>query len=192
MMRNVFSICGTALLLASCGLPSLGGGDPPAQLVTLSPTTPEAPANLTRSQAVSFAVPLIPEALATTRVAAIRGGTAVAYIEDLTLVDMPNSLFQQLVSETVFRSSNLLVIDPRQGGNIPALNVTGTLYRFGFDADTGEVVVGYEAMWNRDGEVASRRFEAREPAVGYAADVTPALNRAANRVAIDVANWIAG
>ena len=191
MMRLTLGLL-AALSLASCGLPSLGGGDPPAQLVTLSPTTPEPPANLTRSQAVTFAVPLVPEALATNRVAAIRGGTAVAYIQDLVLVDQSNRLFQQLVSETTYRSTNLLVVDPRQAGAVPALQVSGTLYRFGFDVDTQEVVVGYEALWERDGTVATRRFEAREPAIGYAADVTPALNTAANRVAVEVADWISG
>lgn len=183
----------SAFLLASCSLSSLtGGGEVPEQLVTLSPTTPEPAANLTRSEAVTFAVPLVAEALATNRVAAIRGGTAVAYIQDLWLVDQSANLFQQLVSETTYRSTNLLVVDPRQAGAVPALRVTGTLYRFGFDVDRQEVVVGYEALWERDGVVSTRRFEAREPAIGYAADVTPALNTAANRVAIEVANWIAG
>ena len=101
-----------ALALSACSLPSLGGGEVPTQLVTLSPTTPEPSGAVTRSQAVIFAVPLVPEALATNRVAAVRGGTAVAYIQDLTLVDTPNNLFQQLLSETVYRSSDLLVVDP--------------------------------------------------------------------------------
>ena len=70
--------------------------------------------------------------------------------------------------------------------------MSGTLRQFGFDADRNEVVVAYEALWERDGTVATRRFEAREPAIGYAADVTPALNAAANRVAIEVSDWIAG
>ncbi|MCJ7421458.1 ABC-type transport auxiliary lipoprotein family protein [Sphingomicrobium astaxanthinifaciens] len=179
------------LTLAACGLPKLGGEDPPPALTTLASTVPE-PAPLVRERAVTFAVPLTPEALATTRVAAVRGGTAVAYIQDLLLVDSPDRLFQQLVSETVYRSTDLLVVDPRQQDQVPALKVTGTLYRFDFDADTREVVVGYEALWADGGRVASRRFEAREPAVGYAGDVAPALNRAANRVAAEVAAWITG
>ena len=61
------------------------------------------------------------------RVAAIRGGTAVAYIQDLYLVDTPSNLFQQLLSETVYRSTDLLVVDPRQAGAVPALRVAGTL-----------------------------------------------------------------
>ena len=191
MVRNSLAAL-AALSLAACGLPSLGGGDPPAQLVTLATSLPEPAAALTRSQAVTFTTPLVPEALATNRVAAIQGGTAVAYIQDLVLVDTPDRLFQQLLSETVYRSTSLLVIDPRQAGTVPALRVSGTLHRFGFDADTSEVVVSYEALWERDGTVATRRFEAREPAVGYAADVTPALNAAANRVAADVAAWISG
>jgi cholesterol transport system auxiliary component len=40
--------------------------------------------------------------------------------------------------------------------------------------------------------VETRRFEARAPADGTASTVGPALNRAANQVAIDVARWIGG
>ena len=43
---------------------------------------------------------------------------------------------------------------------------------------------------NRNEPVQS--LEAREPAVGYASDIGPALNAASNRVAVDVADWIAG
>ena len=38
--------------------------------------------------------------------------------------------------------------------------------------------------------VETRRFEAREPSAGTKDDVGPALNRAANRVAAEVAQWI--
>ncbi|MCJ8190872.1 ABC-type transport auxiliary lipoprotein family protein [Sphingomicrobium aestuariivivum] len=189
-MIRAFTIAAMTLALASCGLPKLGGEDPPASLTTLASSAPEPATTVRRDRAVTFAVPLTPEALATTRVAAFRGGTAVAYIQDLLLVDSPDNLFQQLVSETVYRSTDLLVVDPRQQDQVPALKVTGTLYRFGFDADTNEVVVGYEALWADGDRVASRRFEAREPALGYSTDVAPALNRAANRVASDVATWI--
>jgi cholesterol transport system auxiliary component len=40
--------------------------------------------------------------------------------------------------------------------------------------------------------VQTRRFTAAAPADGTAATVAPALNRAANQVAQDVARWIGG
>ena len=40
--------------------------------------------------------------------------------------------------------------------------------------------------------VDTRRFTATAPADGTAASVGPALNRAANQVALDVAKWIGG
>ena len=192
-MRIVLPLLAT-MALAGCGiLPQIGPGDPPPRLTTLSSTAPAvAPGARSgeRTEAVSFAAPVLPQALATTRIAAIEGGTAVAYIQDLLLVDTPDSLFQALVSETVYRQTNLLVIDPRQATSASALRVTGRLYRFDFDVDRQEVVVAYEATWQRGEYVASRRFEAREPAQPYANWIEPALNRAANRVASDVAVWI--
>jgi len=41
-------------------------------------------------------------------------------------------------------------------------------------------------------QVTTRRFEARESADGSASSVAPAINAAANRVAIEVAQWIGG
>ena len=64
--------------------------------------------------------------------------------------------------------------------------------RFGFDAQEGVVVVRYDAALARAGgaAVSTRRFEAREPADGTASSVAPAINAAANRVAMEVAQWV--
>ena len=74
------------------------------------------------------------------------------------------------------------------------MRLTGTLSRFGYDAQLGAVLVRYDGALSRDGgtRVETRRFEASVPADGTAATVGPALNAAANRVAIDVAGWIGG
>jgi cholesterol transport system auxiliary component len=57
-----------------------------------------------------------------------------------------------------------------------------------------EVVAIYDAALARQGGgITSRRFEARVPvAVADAANVSPALNQAANQVATEVAAWIGG
>ena len=72
------------------------------------------------------------------------------------------------------------------------MRVSGTLDRFGYDASAGAVVVRYDAALSATAgsRVETRRFEAREPCAGTKDDVGPALNRAANRVAAEVAQWI--
>jgi cholesterol transport system auxiliary component len=56
------------------------------------------------------------------------------------------------------------------------------------------VVVEYDASLATQGgtHVELRRFTASLPADGTAATVGPALNQAANQVALEVANWIGG
>jgi cholesterol transport system auxiliary component len=55
-------------------------------------------------------------------------------------------------------------------------------------------VVTYDGSLSTAGgsRVETRRFTATAPADGTAATVGPALNRAANQVALDIAKWIGG
>jgi len=185
-----------ALSLGGCAL--LGGGPkPPPWLLTLTPSTP-APTSVVRSanagEAVTIDVPVIPKELRSVRVPAQVGETAIAYIKDLQWVDTPDHLFQDLVQETVLRTTNRVVIDPKQSTLDPGLVVTGQLLSFGYEAGQGTVLVRYDAALSTAGgtRVETRRFEARAPADGTAATVGPALNTAANQVALDVAKWIGG
>ncbi|MEO5640522.1 MAG: ABC-type transport auxiliary lipoprotein family protein [Sphingomicrobium sp.] len=179
------------LALTAC----LGGGKVPPILLTLSPEA-AAPADMARSAAAGETVtiddPVTPKSLKSVRVPAQVGDTSIAYIKDAQWVDLPDHLFQQLLSETVKRTTNRVVLDPRQSSLDPGLRVTGLLDRFGYDAATGSVVVRYDAALaaTAGGRVETRRFEASEPSDGTGATVAPALNRAANRVATDVAKWI--
>ncbi|MFC7536417.1 ABC-type transport auxiliary lipoprotein family protein [Sphingomonas sp. GCM10030256] len=187
-------------LLASAACLSLAacfGGKAPATLLTLTPQA--APVdNLSRSasagQTVTIEVPVVPQELNQVRVPALEGPTAVTYIKDLQWVDRPNRMFQQLLSETVKRTTTRVVLDPKQASLDPGLRVTGTLQRFGYDTQAGQVIVTYDAALSTDGgtRVETRRFTAAVPAVGTAESVGPALNQAANQVALDVARWIAG
>ena len=119
------------------------------------------------------------------------GPIAIAYVENLTWVDTPDKLFQDLLSETVTRTTNRVVLDPRQSSLDPGVTITGNLSRFGYDAQERMVVVRYDGAMTRGGATAvtTRRFEAREPADGTASTVAPAINAAANRVAMEVAQW---
>jgi cholesterol transport system auxiliary component len=194
---------GTAIVLAAalsgCSLGGLlgGGGKPPTTLITLTPEA-AAPAQISRNaaagQSVTIETPTVPKELAFVRVPVQLGPTNVQYVSNLTLVDTPDRLFQGLVAETVRRTTNRVVLDPAQSTLDPGLTITGQLQRFGYDASTGQVVVTYDAAMSSTGGagIQTRRFSASAPADGTAPTVGPALNRAANQVALDVARWIGG
>ncbi len=185
-----------ALTLSAClgGLLG-GGGKAPPWLLTLTPQAP-APESISRTagagEAVTIETPVIPREIRTNRVPVHSGPIAIAYVKDLTWVDTPDRLFQDLLAETVTRMTNRVVLDPQQATLDPGATIAGNLTRFGYDAQEGMVVVRYDAAMTRAGgtAVATRRFEAREPADGTAASVAPAINVAANRVAMEVAQWI--
>jgi len=182
-----------ALSLASC----FGGKKVPPTLLTLT-SSAIAPSAVNRTaapgDAITIDVPVVPKELATTRVPALVGPTAIAYIKDVQWVESPDKLFQDLVQETVIRTTGRVVLDPRQSALDPGLHLTGTLSRFGYDAQEGSVIVRYDGALSSPGgnQVQTRRFEAREPADGTASTVGPALNSAANRVAAEVAQWVGG
>lgn len=184
-----------AFLLAGCGS-LLGGGKPPAVLYTLTSDAP--PAAPQRSAAVGEAVtirtPVIARELRMNRVPVQVSPSQVQYVANLQWVDTPDRLFQNLLEETVRRTTSRVVLDPNQSAVDPGLVVTGQLNRFGYDAQQGTVVVQYDGSLTTQGgtHIETRRFEAAVPADGTAATVAPALNEAANQVAKQVAAWIGG
>ena len=186
-----------ALAASACSLGSLfgGGGKVPPTLLTLSseaPATGEFVRASAPGRAVTINAPVIPEKLRTVRVAVQVSPTDVAYVQDIQWIDTPDRLFQNLVAETVRRTTGRIVLDPRQTALDPGLIMSGELHNFGYDAQSGMVVATYDASLATAGgtRVETRRFEGRAPADGTAATVGPALNRAANEVAYKVANWI--
>ena len=185
-----------ALAVGGCSLGGLlGGGKTPASLLTLAPETP-APAEYSRAanagQAVTVGTPVIGKELRTPRIPVQVTPTDVQYITDAQWVDTPDRLFQSLLAETIRRTTNRVVLDPRQATLDPGLLVTGELHSFGYDTATGMAVVRYDASLSTEGgaRVETRRFEATAPSDGTAASIGPALNRAANQVAQGVAQWI--
>jgi cholesterol transport system auxiliary component len=197
MLRLSASVA-LALAVGGCMGGLLGGGaKAPPWLLTLTPQAPT-PASISRTvgpgEAVTIEVPVVPKEIRTNRVPVHSGPIAIAYVEDLTWVDTPDKLFQDLLTETVTRMTNRVVLDPRQSSLDPGVTVTGNLSRFGYDAQEGMVVVRYDAAMTRAGNTAviTRRFEARQPADGTASTVAPAINGAANRVAMEVAQWVGG
>ena len=192
MMRNhrLILVALGALSLAACMTKKV-----PPFLLTLTSEAP-APASISRAaapgEAITIDVPVVPKELASTRVPALVGPTAVAYIKDLQWVDAPDKLFQDLLQETTMRTTTRVVLDPRQSSLDPGLKLSGNLTRFGYDTAEGVVIVRYDGALATVGgtRVETRRFEAKIPADGTARTVGPALNQAANQVANEVAQWI--
>jgi cholesterol transport system auxiliary component len=199
MMSRTFLTIAAAASLTGCSLGGLlgGGAKPPTTLQTLTAEAPD-PGPIARTatagQAVTIAVPVVARELQTIRVPVQVTPTDVEYVTNLQWVDTPDRLFQKLLAETVRRTTNRVVLDPDQSALDPGVVVNGDLQRFGYDASSGQVVVVFDAALSKTGgtQVDTRRFTAMAPADGTAATVGPALNRAANQVALDVAKWIGG
>ena len=117
--------------------------------------------------------------------------TSIAYLKDGDWVERPARLFRSLLAETIRARGKRLVVedDAEARGN---LHLSGRLIALGYDAHTRSAVVRYDALWqDASGAIAMRRFEAVEKDVApKASAVAPAINRAANRVAADVADWV--
>jgi cholesterol transport system auxiliary component len=198
VLRSLASVA-LALTVAGCSLGGLlgGGGKPPATQLTLTPTAPD-PGQIARTanagQAVTIAIPAVAKEIRTNRVPVQITPTDIQYVKNLQWVDTPDRLFADLVAETVRRTTSRVVLGPKQSALDPGLLVNGELQRFGYDAQTGQVVVQYDASLSTEGgtRVEARRFTATAPADGSAASVGPALNSAANQVATEVARWIGG
>jgi cholesterol transport system auxiliary component len=187
------------LAIGGCSLSGLlgGGGKPPATLQTLTPEAPD-PGAIARSaaagQAVTIAAPVLPKELRTTRVPVQVTPTDIQYVTGMQWVDTPDRLFQDLLEETVRRTTNRVVLDAHQSALDPGLLVSGELQRFGYDASSGQAIVVYDATLATAGgnRVETRRFTATGAADGTAASVGPALNHAANQIALEVSKWIGG
>ena len=194
-----FAPIAIAAALGGCSLSGMlgGGGKPPATLLTLTPEAPD-PGAITRSanagQAVTVAVPTVSKEIRSVRIPVQVTPTDVQYVTNAQWIDTPDRLFQDLVAETIRRTTNRVVLNPDQSALDPGLVVSGELQRFGYDAQTGQVVVVYDGSLSTEGgtRVEARRFTATAPADGTAATVGPALNRAANQVASEIASWIGG
>jgi cholesterol transport system auxiliary component len=188
-----------AFALAGCSLSGLlgGGGKPPTQLLTLTAEAPD-PGQIVRTanagEAVTVAVPTVGKENRTVRVPVQVNPTTIQYVANLQMVDTPDRLFADLLAETVRRTTNRVVLDSHQAALDPGLLVSGELQRFGYDAASGQAIVQYDGSLSTAGgtRVETRRFTATAPADGSAATVGPALNRAANQVALDVAKWVGG
>ncbi len=183
----------SAALLASCV--SLGGGDPPDQLLTLTAVSAAEAgtgAEGAMADALSVIEPDAPQRLDINRVPVRASDSSVLYLQDAVWVEKPARLFQRVLSETIRARGERLVIG---GGDLEyaaATQLGGELVAMDYDARRSQVVVRYDAVLRLpSGELRTQRFESVvEGVFPDALSVGPALNQAANEVAVQVAEWV--
>ena len=205
----LLAACGL-LVLAACGpLVQIGGNaKPPASLLTLAATAvPRAYAGPARlGDTLGVEVPTVPATLQTLRIPVTTTATEVTYLTGASWAEQPNRQFQRLLADTL-AANGQAVVDPRQSAIAPARTLAGSLRDFGLDMRSPAaplVRVRYDAQLSGSTKasgnggasvgdsVALRRFDTSEPAdAATPTAVAAALNRAANRLAADVAAWAA-
>lgn len=186
-----------AALLAAplSGCISFGSKPPPSLLtITSAAGLPVGETQTsTTSGTITIAAPAVSQALASNRVPVQSGETAIAYVKDAQWVEPPSRLFARLLADTVTARTGRVVLSFRQAQLDPGARLGGELRSFGIDEATHEAVVTYDAslMRGADPVFEKRRFEARVPVAKIDSDsIGPALDKAANQVAAEVADWI--
>ncbi|RNJ63790.1 MAG: ABC transporter [Porphyrobacter sp. IPPAS B-1204] len=196
-LRPAATLIAVPLLLALGGCVSFGG-EPPESLLTLNAEAraPAGPGAAPSDNRPVIAVRAIdtPAKLDVLRVPVAVSDTELAYLQEAFWVEKPARLFRRLVGETIRARGQAMVVDGDDGTMPATMNLRGTLTEMGYDAADSAAVVQFDAVRvGADGAVVTRRFEAREIGVpAEARAVGAALNVAANRVAAEVADWIAG
>lgn len=183
-----------AMALSACV--NLGGGKVPPTLLTMTPaqTAPAgAVAQGTPSSAIVVLEPETDRRLAVQRVAVQVDPSNVAYLKDAMWVERPSRLFRDLLAETIRAKTGRLVLTGDEAGSVGALRLSGRLLDADYDAASGAALVRYDAIReNAEGKIETRRFTASVPVSKADGEtVGPALNRAANEVAEQVATWVA-
>ena len=188
-----------ALGLGLGGCISLGG-PPPESLLTLSPAAraPDGSGATAAPDRKVLAVLALdaPAKLDVLRVPVQVSDTEIAYLKGAFWVEKPARLFRHLLGETLRARSGgaALVLDGDETVALATTTLRGTLIDMGYDAQTSSVVVRYDAIRvDSEGNATTRRFEARERGVAAESrSVAAAINRAANTVAGEAADWAVG
>lgn len=188
-------------MLAACGpLVQIGGNVPaPAALLTLraegraEPLPEAAPAKLGNTLVITQ--PTVPGALQTLRLPVTTADTELQYLKDGSWIEQPAKLFQRLLVDVVAARAGVITLDGRNMEVGQHRKLTGQLLDFGLDVRASPVVrVRYDAALTSDTGtlLAVRSFTASQPVSAQTpGNIAAALNRAANMVAGDVADWVA-
>jgi cholesterol transport system auxiliary component len=190
MMKRLFPLIS---LVALAGCVSFGSTPPPF-LMALSPDQ-QVESGSSRAaamgQAITIQRPEVPQKLITNRLPVQTGETTIAYLTNALWVDTPNELLRALMSEVLAARSGRVVLDPATYSADPGTVIRGQLHDFGLDARTNEAVIVYDATITDENGIRTRRFEQRESVFSQDAQtVAQALNRAANRMAVEFSDWV--
>ena len=193
-IRTARSFAAAAAAMALTGCISLGK-EPPDQLLNLTAASP-APAGTAASGNVDAALAILdlqaPQKLNVTRVPVVMDGSSLAYLKDAEWVEKPADLFGRLLADTLRAKGNRLVVSGTDLEYAAATKLSGTLAAMEYDASRGAAVVRFDAVLQTgDSQILTRRFESE--VTGVSAEARPvgeALNRAANDVAGQVAEWV--
>jgi cholesterol transport system auxiliary component len=183
-----------AALLLLGGCLSLGGKTP-KQLIRLTPEATAPVGDMGAANVRDALVVLDPEVdrrLDVQRVPVQIDDARIAYLKDATWVERPARQFRRLLAETIRARGRRIVVEQGDASEGGKSMLGGRLLDMGYDARSQTVVVRFDAIrQDGAGNVVSRRFEATVPGVGPKAEaVVPALNKAANEVAGQVADWV--
>jgi len=209
--RPIRPVLGAAMA-AACAL-ALGGcvslgAEVPDTLLTLAPDE-IAPIGMSAAAgednaagAIAVLTPEVPAKLDVLRLPVNVTETQIAYLREAFWVEKPARLFRRLIGETLRVRASAgfgqgegeapLILDSEEAGPGIGVTVRGTLSELSYDAPSSSVVVRFDAVrLDSSGTAKTRRFEARESGViDEASAIGPALNRAANQVAREVADWV--
>ncbi len=184
------------LLMASLSAcVSLGGVKAPPALLLLSPENKMADGGSKSGAAKDAFVVLIPDAprkIDTNRLPVQIDDSRIAYLKDAIWADKPVRLMQQLIAETIAAKNGRLVLNEVESGGKAEHMLSGSLVEFGIDARSMQAIIVFDAVRLDRGQIIEkRRFEAHESVNAIVAtDAGGALNRAANKVATEVALWV--
>lgn len=195
--RNSVALAVAVAVLSGCGpLVQIGGNTPaPAALLTLraEALTNAVPAKPDATLMVSQ--PTVPGALQTLRLPVTTADTELQYLKDGSWIEQPAKLFQRLLIDVVAAKAGVIALDGRNPEIMSQRKLTGQLLEFGLDVRSSPVVrVRYDAALtgNAGKLLAVRSFTASQPVTAQTpGEIAAALNRAANSVAGDVADWVA-
>ncbi len=183
-----------AAVAALAGCVSLGG-KVPEQLITLTPSEMAPAGEIGGGKGADALLVLDPETdrrLDVQRVPVQIDDATVAYLKNAMWVERPARQFRRLLAESIRAHSRRLVLETGDTGAVVKQTLAGRLDQMGYDARSQSVVVRFDALrTNADGTLSERRFESQVPGVSPSAEaVAPALNKAANDVAKQVAEWV--
>ncbi|WP_240339318.1 ABC-type transport auxiliary lipoprotein family protein [Novosphingobium sp. BW1] len=170
--------------------------DVPDTLIRLTPEHTAPAGSVSRGKLSDAIVVLEPEterSLEALRVPVQIDPANLAYLKGAGWIEKPTRLFRALLAETIRADTDQMVLEGADYEVKGKTFIGGRLRDMGYDVQTSSVVVRYDAVrWQRGNEdLERRRFEAVVPGIAPEAEaVGPALNRAANQVAGEVAAWV--